>query len=1071
MSESVPAAQWEDKAMTLRSRRSERSRPGLPMTPPAPADPPPRYLRVGALQRWTDTGLDQRGGPDRGMLEESESEGRVALERDQDEVAAAPKRLKMLQAEEQQKPRATYFALTGQMQEISPGGATTVEGAQLYNEPSVRSSLSSFPARRNPSLELAFEQEKFGELMLRSHVQSVDVRSPTDKAAKEETAKKQEHEKETERHRAKVNQQAQADFERMRELDRQREYERQRQKAFEKEKRELEEEQQRQKQLELEKQKLQELERQRERREVERQKEMEAEKSRQMALEQEMLRMKELEKRTKLKEMELEKQRQREKERMQEMERLQLENERLRREQEQDRRRKEEQERKRKEEQERLREMERQQIIELEKQRSKERAEKEAEKLRQMVLEQEMLKMKELEKERAKEREMEMERQMEIRMEKERELEKQRQRQLDLERQQLEKERLRREQEQDRKRKEEQDRKRKEEKQEKLKEMERQQIVELEKQRLREKEEKEAEKLRQMALEQEMLKIKELEKERAKQREMEMREQEKRRQREMERQRQLDLERQQFENERLRKEQERDRQRKEQERLREMELEKRKAKEKLEKAEAEKMRHIAKQQEAERQRLKEKQKKEEEERLRLESSHQRHRGDPASSQSGDPSPRWREPHKPAGLNIDSFTSPTPPGFPAPDAWLQPTPGRDGSWKVPPQTSSPVWTTSPQDPWELRPVEMSVDGPRNAPNTLSPEQPQRHRPAFLDQPLLLAPPSGKEPQSYQEPPHGGDQAWIPREPHPPKDRSRRRTQGSQELSRMRSRSMCRRSAPASSTAEGSLVRMRSRSAHREQDLPGLVQQKQSGESDRRDSGTPVRDADSQYGTWDTGLRTDDSLTPASHSSESTRSASPRKHTPLPSPGPQASAPDGHSSSSEVQPLDFPDAPMVLLDNSALRSRAQLGKKRAPRTRPSKAPPTQADEGKPEDWLYRDSTEAKAESRNDDSETEGPSKGADGATVLPQQPQRVALFPGMDASALKAQLKKRGDSDNQTDGPAPPPSHPARSPRSPFLPRAARVLPPAGGKENGEEDSPQWLKELKSKKRLSHYESES
>lgn len=36
----------------------------------------------------------------------------------------------------------------------------------------------------------------------------------------------------------------------------------------------------------------------------------------------------------------------------------------------------------------------------------------------------------------------------------------------------------------------------------------------------------------------------------------------------------------------------------------------------------------------------------------------------------------------------------------------------------------------------------------------------------------------------------------------------------------------------------------------------VQQKQSGESDRRDSGTPVRDADSQYGTWDTGLRTDD-----------------------------------------------------------------------------------------------------------------------------------------------------------------------------------------------------------------------
>lgn len=104
--------------------------------------------------------------------------------------------------------------------------------------------------------------------------------------------------------------------------------------------------------------------------------------------------------------------------------------------------------------------------------------------------------------------------------------------------------------------------------------------------------------------------------------------------------------------------------------------------------------------------------------------------------------------------------------------------------------------------------------------------------------------------------------------------------------------------------------------------------------------------------------------------------------------------------------------------------------------------------------------------------------------------------------QAQLKKRGDSDNQTEGPAPSPSQLSRSPKSPFLPRAARVLPPAGGKENGyaaratretitsmflsvyrgtnlyhvclicsEEDSPQWLKELKSKKRLSQYENES
>ncbi|KAF3850993.1 hypothetical protein F7725_012765 [Dissostichus mawsoni] len=59
----------------------------------------------------------------------------------------------------------------------------------------------------------------------------------------------------------------------------------------------------------------------------------------------------------------------------------------------------------------------------------------------------------------------------------------------------------------------------------------------------------------------------------------------------------------------------------------------------------------------------------------------------------------------------------------------------------------------------------------------------------------------------------------------------------------------------------------------------------------------------------------------------------------------------------------------------------------------------------------------------------------------------------------------------DGSTPSPSQLSRSPKSPFLPRATRVLPPAGGKENGEEDSPQWLKELKSKKRLSQYENES
>lgn len=308
---------------------------------------------------------------------------------------------------------------------------------------------------------------------------------------------------------------------------------------------------------------------------------------------------------------------------------------------------------------------------------------------------------------------------------------------------------------------------------------------------------------------------------------------------------------------------------------------------------------------------------------------------------------------------------------------------------------------------------------------------------------------------------------------------------QELNRMRSRSVSRRSAPSSSSVETSLSRMRSRSAHRERDRHSSVQQKQnlSGEEegDDDDSETRVRDTDSQYGTWETGLRTDDSLTPATPSSESNLSPSPRKHTPPHTPGDHPSQFDSDAldgllprPSSDSQPLSFPEAPTALLDTSALRSRAQLVKKRAPRTRPTRAARQSAalpegGDGTTEDWLYRDSTEAKVEGKEDDWDPEGQTRGAPPAAA--SQPQRVALFPGMDPSALKAQLRKRGDSDNQSNGPTPSPSQLSRSPKSPFLPRAARVLPPPGGKENGEEDSPQWLKELKSKKRLSQYENDS
>ncbi|XP_048856674.1 uncharacterized protein KIAA1671-like isoform X2 [Brienomyrus brachyistius] len=299
-------------------------------------------------------------------------------------------------------------------------------------------------------------------------------------------------------------------------------------------------------------------------------------------------------------------------------------------------------------------------------------------------------------------------------------------------------------------------------------------------------------------------------------------------------------------------------------------------------------------------------------------------------------------------------------------------------------------------------------------------------------------------------------------------------------RMRSRSVSRRSAPVESSPEGPLSRMRSRSAHRERGQHTWEQLKRctSGE-ESRDTTTLVREADSQYGTWETGLHTEDSLTPATPTSESTASPSPRKPTPPHTPSElNATAAAVASPQGEAEPLTFPEASTTLLDSSALRSRVQLSKRRSRRTLPSRAARHSAtlsmvQEGASDlsrDWMYRDSTEEKAErSKQADSAAEEPLRPTVSCTPS-SQPHRAALFPGMDPSALKVQLKKRGDPDNQTDGPTPAPSQLSRSPKSPFLPRASRVLPPAGGKDNEEESSPQWLKELKSKKRFSQYENE-
>ncbi|KAI4820062.1 hypothetical protein KUCAC02_028054 [Chaenocephalus aceratus] len=606
VSENIPSALWENKAMTLRSRRSEGNRPGPESTAqgePAVAEmqeQQPRYLRIGALNKWSATGLEQEASTEIGMPKTSH----VALDQDrqeeaeQEEVAAAPKRMK---TEEQPKPRATYFALTGQLQEpASPVDVHLGDITVPFDDFSVRSSPGSSQGkvnqmRRNPSLDAAMvnSQDQGDDLKTRSHMSHREIRTAYDGGMADdimEVENKRELKKETERHMAKMKalererqrrlemeKEAHLEFARLKEREMQREFERQRQKAYEKEIRDFEEKQrqlERQHQLELQqKQKLQEVESARlGELEQERQRKHEKEKRR------ELERQRELDKERQLLEI------QREKEKMEELGRI--------------------------------KEQETLQLLEEKMDREK------TEKLKQMALEQEMLRMKELERERERQWEMERERQKEMEREKQRE---------------VEKERLRKQ------------------------EMERRQLVELEKQ-------KQAERVRQQIIE----------------------------------------------------------------------MEKRRLRERMEgteRDEAEKMRQTAKQQEAERQRLKERQKKEEQERGRLESSHLRpkvldldsvRRNDSfskASPQRSDLATRWKEPspraeesYRSAILDIDSFTSPAlvspskdlfpVSGIQGVDAAFgarsQPTPNVDVIWRGPPQTSggitSPIWTTSAQDPW-------------------------------------------------------------------------------------------------------------------------------------------------------------------------------------------------------------------------------------------------------------------------------------------------------------------------------------------------------------------------------------
>ncbi|XP_057688384.1 trichohyalin isoform X2 [Corythoichthys intestinalis] len=865
-------------------------------------------------------------------------------------------------------------------------------------------------------------------------------------------------------------QQREQEKERQNELERQQDQMRLREKELERWQELKQQEQLRVRDQDMER--LHDLERQQREQEMERQRELERQQDKARLREQEIERQRELKLQQELR------QKENEMERQQELEQQQ------------------EQVRKRKQEMERLRELERQQ-------QHLRQKEQEMEKQQELAQHQEEMRLKEQEKRRLRgfheQQEMEQERQRD--WERQRQKDEARQTELDKETFLLEMQRNKRMEEMERFKKKNEER---------IKENERY-LDELDEQQSIEQAER-----KKMSYEQDVVRLRGIDKEREKQRQLEMEREEaieRKRLKELDRLRDLQREKQLHA--------EKQNQQLIQQALQNERLSREAGGEKMEKAEADRMRQIARLQEAERHRLKEKQRKEEQERMGMDQSPLRPRVvdvdsllrtsqhiDPALRWK-EPSPRTDEPYKPSILDVDSFKSQSHffsnqdvlsvSGIQEMHSQIgssisRPSPERDITWKVPPPTSanftSPEWTISSHDSLDPQPYNVPHHQPRKHTHKISPEQllfrqdehSQSHYRHRQGDTLYLDPFVQRESKNNAYNSVPVDQVWLPRELKSQDNQeevwNHRRSQGSKELNRMRSRSMSRRSAPSGVALEKSLSRIRSRSAHREQNGQSREQQKQgvSGENERKDSVTPVGETDSQYGTWETGLRTDDSLTPATPSSESNLSPSPRNTTPShPQTEPDSfDGPPQPPPKPESQPLLFPDAPTTLLDTAILRSKVQLGKKRAPRTRPSRAARqnfSQAGEegATSDDWLYRDSTGEKVERKTDEVDSEEQAGGAAAAATFASQPQRIALFPGVDSQAIKIQLKKRSDSDNPAD--APSPSLSSRSPKSPFLPRAARVLPPAGGIENGEEESPQWLKELKSKKRLSQYESES
>ncbi|KAH0625666.1 hypothetical protein JD844_015260 [Phrynosoma platyrhinos] len=174
---------------------------------------------------------------------------------------------------------------------------------------------------------------------------------------------------------------------------------------------------------------------------------------------------------------------------------------------------------------------------------------------------------------------------------------------------------------------------------------------------------------------------------------------------------------------------------------------------------------------------------------------------------------------------------------------------------------------------------------------------------------------------------------------------------------------------------------------------------------------------------------------------------------------------------------------VLDSSALKTRVQLSKRRRQRRTPisnslrrsgiqEEGQPQMSERGETNSTcMFKDSTGEKL-SRREESDEEGRPRPTERSPA--PQPQRLPVFPGIDHSAFKAQLRKRHEPEGTTGTGSGISAQSSRSPKSSFqagVLHGSRMLPTGAEKEErSEEISPQWLKELKSKKRQSQYENQ-